>query len=920
MEGDTPDPSCAYCGRPIESGTGETAGAGDREGDRFCSPGCSRLDERLPADCGRSPKSAPSDSIGGTETPTDGSTDGDGGAPTGSEPASSRELTYLRVDGMHSPHCEDYLEAVATSHDAVVDASASYVTETVRVECDPERIDADALADRLTRLGYTAYQRGEDGEATGGRAGRPSQANRIPAGSDPARTPAGAGHSRAADSSTGGPSDGAVETGPSNRDTDTGRVAPADATGRSYRDRERSGLRGRRHEDMLEVRYVVGVVFGSFLLLPYLTLFYPTYLADFVTWGPISLFADAAPELNTNGLAFFLALTGAVVVLTGAPLLRGAVVAIRLRKPNAHLLATLPILAAIGYSTIAIFDGRYDLYFDFPILVAALVMGAIYWEAGVKRDAFAHLSDLTRSSVSHARRYGDDGSTAVVSTDALDPGDRILVRRGERIPVDGTLAEGECTVEEAVVTGESLPRVKRAGDAVIGGSAVTSGAAVVDVGESTTSRFERLTRTVWDLQSARHGAAVAADSLAARLLPAVVAVAALAGAAALVLGGDATTALRWLSLAVVVATPWALAFATPISVASTIREAADAGIVVFDETVFERLRAVDTVVFDKTGTLTTGEMVVHDAEGPTDALEAAAALERRAAHPAGAAIVDAFGRGGAGEDPEAGDADSRGASDGRSRTDGGRVAADDAPRVEDFETHPTGVGGVVDGESVLVGHPRLFASQGWSVPESIEASVETAREAGRLPVVVGRDGRAAGLVVVGDREREGWTETVDALGDREVIVLTGDDESGTAFLAAHDGVARVFAGVSPAAKTETIRRLGREGRVAMVGDGTNDAPALAAADLGVSLGGGTALAADAADLALARDDLAGVERAFALAERDRTRRRGNLVLAAGYNAIAIPAALVGAMNPLVAALAVGATASAIVGYSWFRSR
>jgi P-type E1-E2 ATPase len=201
------------------------------------------------------------------------------------------------------------------------------------------------------------------------------------------------------------------------------------------------------------------------------------------------------------------------------------------------------------------------------------------------------------------------------------------------------------------------------------------------------------------------------------------------------------------------------------------------------------------------------------------------------------------------------------------------------------------------------------------LPGGLEERIDGARAAGRLPVVVGRDGEAEGVVIVGDEPRDGWTETVGALSESgiDVVVLTGDDGTAAEVFAEHPGVDEVFAGVSPAGKTATIERLRDDGRVAMVGDGTNDAPALAAADLGISLGGGTALAADAADLAIVDDDLAAVERAFALAEAARNRIGQNLRLAFVYNAVAVPAAVLGVVNPLVTTVAVVAGTLLVVG-------
>ncbi|WP_339105781.1 heavy metal translocating P-type ATPase [Haloterrigena salinisoli] len=848
---------CRLCGTALDESTGEPVADAGADGP-FCSTGC----RDIAADLGVGEGGADGP-VDADETATaDGTADGDR--------AADLERSFFRIDGMHSAQCESYLESVAENRDGVADAAASYVTETVRVDHDPDRIAAEALEDALSTTGYTAYRREEAAE-----------------------------------------------------DDD---AAGEESTTR--RSREMQGVRKRRSENVLEVRYIVGIVFGSFLLVPYVTTFYPMYLAAFTDYW---LFEQFAQQFNSDEVSLyaplFMGMTGAILYLTGRPLLRGAYVSLKLREPSTHLLATLTIVAAYAAGGIAFVRGGPDLYFDLTILVAAVVMGAIFYEETVKRDALNRLTDLTISQVGTARVLESDGATREVPVAEVAADDRLLVRAGERIPVDGRLAEGTCTVDEAVVTGESLPVSKTEGEPVIGGSVVTDGAAVVAVDDETTSSIDRLTRTVWNLQSADHGVQRRADALAGTALPIVVAAAVVAGLAAVVLEGTAIGVAAAVCLALIAASPWAFAFATPVSIASSIRDALERGIVVFDESVFERLREIDVVVFDKTGTLTTGEMTVLEADAPEDLLRAAAAVERRASHPAAAAIADAFG-------------DSR-ESTSDHRSDGGVVddVADgddgaESGTVREFERHATGVEGVyqtpsdepsergrsdeiVDGQRVLVGHPDLFRERGWDLEDGLEERIAEARAAGHLPVVVGRDGRAEGLIVVGDEPRPEWTETVTALADEgvDVVVLTGDDGSAAASFREHSGVTRVFANVPPAGKTAAIRRLRAEGRVAMVGDGTNDAPALAAADLGLSLGGGTALAADAADLAIVEDDLGAVEQAFALARAARRRVVQNLGLALGYNAIVIPVALAGLLNPVVTTGALTVTGLLIVSNS-----
>ncbi|ELY54031.1 heavy metal translocating P-type ATPase [Natronolimnohabitans innermongolicus] len=874
-ERDRSDECCRLCGSaldsagapdPAENAAGDdlegvpatdTDGAATAEesdaGGPFCSCGCREIAAALGA-------------------PADAPPTGDDASTSTEDDADALERTFFRVDGMHSALCEGYLESLAENCDGVADAAASYVTEAIRVDYDPERTSAAALEDALSRTGYTAYRR-ED----------------------------------AADEA-----DGAGAVGDS---TTAAADSSASATARA---REMRGMRKRRSEDVLEIRYVVGIVFGSFLLVPYLTVFYPVYLADYSSYWLLGLYEETFATFDGYlFLPLFFTLTGVVLYLAGMPLLRGAYISLKLRRPSTHLLAATTIVAAYAYGTLAFVAQRPDIYYDLTILVAATVMAAVFYEETIKRRALNRLTDLTVSQVGTARVLEEDGTTAEKPIEDVSSDDRLLVRAGERIPVDGTLAEGACTVDEAVVTGESLPVSKSAGDAVVGGSIVTGDAAVVDVADRTASSIEDLTRTVWNLQSVDHGVQRRADALAGTFVPLVAAAALLAGGGSVLLGATALETASVVLLALFVASPWALGLATPCSIASSVRDALESGIVVFDESVFERLRGVDVVVFDKTGTLTTGEMRVLEADAPDDVLRAAGALEQRASHPAAAAIADAYAKSGAA------DGDSS-ASSIRPEPDGG--VADDrsteapSPRsIREFERHAMGASATVDGRRVLVGHPDLFRERGWTLEDedSLDARIDEARATGRLPVLVGRDGRVEGVVIVGDEPRENWAETVSALSETgvEVVVLTGDDDAAARRFRAHSDVSRVFANASPAAKTAAVRRLGADNRVAMVGDGTNDAPALAAADLGISLGGGTALAADAADLAIVEDDLAAVERAFALARAARRRLVRNLRLALSYNAIVIPIALAGLLSPLLTTAALVISAAAIVGNS-----
>nr|WP_159763191.1 cation-translocating P-type ATPase [Halovenus carboxidivorans] len=742
------------------------------------------------------------------------------------------ETTFLSVGGMHCATCETFIESQAVAHDDVADADASYITDAVRVDHDPDAIDESGLRELLSGLGYQAYSR-----------------------DDP--------------------------------------------------------LAERRAEEESLTRLVVGVTFGMAIMMTYVALIYPLYFGGL--WYPDQQAAFLREMLAGTSASYpFLVmglLTGIVLVYTGGPILKGAYVSLRTRQPNMDLLIAVAATSAWLYSTIAIFveSGIPSLYYDVTLTVILVVTAGGYYENQIKQTANERLAGLTEAQVDEAHRYEGDGSTTTVPVDDLDAGEEILVREGERVPVDGDVVDGEGTVDEAVVTGESLPVGKTPGDEVVGGSLLQDGSLVVEVGEGADSSIDRLTDMVWDLQSANHGIQQLADRLATIFVPLVLTLAVVVGVVHFLLGASLSTTVLTALTVMIVSCPCALGLATPLAIASSVREALERSIVVFDETIFERLQDVEVVIFDKTGTLTTGDMEVLDADGPTDLFEQAALLETHSSHPVAAAIADRFG-------PDA-------------ATDGGvteSAEADGEPtldtpdpmesRVTEFQSYATGVGGTVDGAALLVGTVDLFTEQGWTVPDEIESRAEEATAAGNAPVVVGRDGTAEGVAVVGDQPREDWEAVVEMLDDRgiEVAVLTGDSEQASATFAAHPAVDEVFAGVPPEAKAETVRRYGAGRQTVMVGDGTNDAPALATADLGIALGSGTALAADAADVAIVDDSLSSLETVFDLAAAANSRVKQNIGWAFCYNAVAIPLAITTVLNPLFAALAMAASSLLVV--------
>jgi len=509
------------------------------------------------------------------------------------------------------------------------------------------------------------------------------------------------------------------------------------------------------------------------------------------------------------------------------------------------------------------------------------------------------------------------------------------VRPGERVPFDGAVVDGSAAVDEALVTGESLPATKREGDEVRGGTVVTDAPVVVEVGEDAESTLDTLVRMLWEIQSSRSGIQRLVDKLATVFVPLVVAVAVLASGATLALGAAPVEAALVGLTVLIVSCPCALGLATPLAVAAGIRDAARRGIVIVSDAVFEEAADVDTVVLDKTGTLTDGEMRLLDTEtdgSDTDTVrKRAAALERASVHP----IAEAIAAGVYGEEADSGAEAGRpsAATDGGAavddgtatddaevpeRADGdGPTATDPSPAAADVTVTDKGVSGRIEGDEVVVGHRSLFADDEWTVPPSLDAAGTEAREAGLVPTYVGWGGAVRGVLVVGDEVRDGWESVVDELAadGRRVVVLTGDSPAAARRFEEHPAIDETFAEVPPEAKAETVRRLTATERVAMVGDGSNDAPALAAADIGISVASGTDLAADAADAVLLEDRLSAIPELFAVTRGTNRRLKQNLGWAFVYNAVAIPMAVSGVLNPLFAAVAMGTSSLLVVSNS-----
>ena len=633
-------------------------------------------------------------------------------------------------------------------------------------------------------------------------------------------------------------------------------------------------------------RLLVGGFFGMMAMLWYVLFLYPVYFG----LPPDALLFDLSDGAGRFLLGNVWLSATVVLAYTGAPLLRGAYVAVRTRQPNMDLLVSLAATTAYIYSALAVLTGGIEVYFDVTIVVVLAVTVGSYYEERIKQRAVGELADLTRDRVSEARLRTGDG-TETVPVEAVDGGDELVVRSGERVPVDGEVIEGTAAVDESLVTGESLPVRRDRGDEVRGGTVVSDGRLVVRAADGAERTLDRVVSLLWDVRG--EGAPQRlADALATIFVPAVLVLGALAFVAHLLLGATPTAALLTGLTVLVVSCPCALGLATPLAIAAGTRSLLADGVVLSDGSAVETAHDVDTVALDKTGTLTTGEMALLDVAtaGGTDRetlLGRAAAVEARSDHPVAGAVVAAADEADTGTGPDS--------------------------TVASYEAHPGhGVSGRVGaGARVTVGDESLFADA--TIPDELGDRYAEAEASGHLAAYVGWGGTVRGVLVAGDDPRPGWRAAVERLSeDRRVVVLTGDDGPAADRFREVPGIDEVYAGLPPAGKTETVRRLRTEGTVAMVGDGSNDAPALAAADLGIAVASGTELAADAADAVLVGQDLAAVDRAFDTLTGTRRRVRENLAWAFCYNAVALPAAALGVITPLIAAVAMAASSLLVV--------
>jgi Cu+-exporting ATPase len=602
----------------------------------------------------------------------------------------------------------------------------------------------------------------------------------------------------------------------------------------------------------------------------------------------------------------WLALTlASPVVIWGAwPFHRAAAVNARHGAATMDTLVSVGVLAAFGWSLYALFfgmaglpgmhmtftlfgqptPGAGEIYLEVASAVTVFILAGRYIEARAKKQSGAALRALLELGAKDAAVLRD-GVESRVPAASLVPGDTIVVRPGEKIAADGLIVDGASTVDLSMLTGESVPVEVGPGDRVVGATVNVGGRLLVEVTRvGADTELARIARLVEEAQSGKAEAQRLADRVSAVFVPVVIGLALATFAGWLIFGDSVELAFTAAVATLIIACPCALGLATPTALLVGTGRGSQLGIIIRGPQVLEQTRTIGTIVLDKTGTVTTGKMSVRhvDAVGdavPDDVLRFAAAVEHGSEHPVARAILE------------------------HARAHGLEIRDAEA-----FTAHAgQGVQALVDGHLTLAGRAS-WLSANWSItiPSTTSEEIVAAEESGATVIAVAWDGKLRGIVTVGDTIKDTSAAAISrlrALGLRPVL-LTGDNAGVAATIAAEAGIDDIHAGVTPQGKLDVIRALQQSGcTVAMVGDGVNDAAALAAADLGIAMGTGTDAAIAAADITVVSGDLLVVADAVRLARRTLGTIRGNLFWAFAYNVAAIPIAMLGLLNPLLAGAA-----------------
>ncbi len=663
---------------------------------------------------------------------------------------------------------------------------------------------------------------------------------------------------------------------------------------RSPAKREKSTMGERRAEEARrwKLRWIVGLVLTVPILL--------------MQMGPMwfGLSLDAAADAGRLGILAYL--TTVVYGYVGKPYLEGAWKNLKHFRANMDTLIALGSTAAWGFSMVVAVAALLgttlaggEVYFDGAAMILTLISVGKWLEARAKGKAGEAIEALLGLAATKATvRRGD--SWVEVPTDQLQHGDEMLVKPGEKIPTDGVVIEGKADVDEAMITGESVPVTRTEGDEVIGSTINTDGRLVVRatrVGAETA--LAQIVELVEKAQESKADIQRLADRVSGVFVPTIIVIAIVTFVGWLIYGGGVLGPAVLASVAVlIVACPCALGLATPTAIMVGTGKGAQKGILIRDAQALERARSMDVVVFDKTGTLTSGKMQVSDVRARVveeEFLRLCASLESSSEHPIAAAIV--------------------------------RHAKEHDVEPEELEEFRSvagdGVEGTIDGKELRIGKPS------WALGDYIDKhsdEIEALQKEGKTVIALAESGNLLGLIAVRDEIKEQSAPTVAWLTERDVEVwmITGDNEATAKAVAAEVGIdpEHVMAGVRPEDKSNAVEKLQDGGKhvVAMVGDGINDAPALAQADLGLALGTGTDVAIESSDITLVSGDIVGVRRAIALSQKTYGKIRQNLFWAFFYNTALVPVAAFGFLVPAMAAGAMALSSVSVVSNSLLLKR
>ncbi|WP_408956723.1 heavy metal translocating P-type ATPase [Natrinema sp. 74] len=845
----------------------------------------------------------------------------------------STRTTHLDIRGMSCANCSQAITDAVTSLDGVYEATANFATDEGTVEYDPEAVSLAEIYGAIEDAGYDAVRASRSIGITDMSCANCAEANESALEDTSGVIDADVNYAT---------DEAAVEYNPADTSLsalyeaiEEAGYTPVRDEGGEESDQERRDAA--RQEEIRKQRRLT--IFGAVLSAPFLL-----FLADKFLLG-----GDLVPE-TVFGISFgwveFLLATPVYVLLGREFFANSYTALVKNRSANMDVLIALGSSTAYLYSLVVLLDLLAgSLYFDTAAMILVFITLGNYLEARSKGQAGEALRKLLEMEAETATLVDDEGTEQEVPLEDVTVGDRMKVRPGEKVPTDGVVVDGQSAVDESMVTGESVPVEKEPGDEVVGSTVNENGVLTVEatkVGKDTA--LQQIVQTVKEAQARQPEIQNLADRISAYFVPAVILNAifwgliwflfpeALAGFVGslplwgLVGGGPAALstfefAVVVFASAVLIACPCALGLATPAAtmVGSTL--GAQNGVLFKGGDVLERAKDVDTVVFDKTGTLTTGEMTLTDVvaledDGETataadggepaadggaltaragldqnEVLRLAASAERNSEHPLAQAIVEgAAERGLEPTDPD------------------------------EFENVPgQGVRATVGDHEVLVGNRRLLESDGVD-PAPAEGAMERLEREGKTAMLVAVDGAVAGVVADADTVKERSADAVAALRERglDVMLITGDNERTARAVAERVGIdpENVRAGVLPEDKADAVEEIQSSGRKAMmVGDGVNDAPALAVAYVGTAIGSGTDVAIEAADVTLMRDDPLDVVKAIRISEATLQKIKQNLVWALGYNTAMIPLASLGLLQPVLAAGAMALSSVSVLSNS-----